>query len=101
MTSKQRFLAALNRQVPDRLPVTIHHVMPYYLDKYLGGISNDAFFDRFGMDPIQWVFDHTPDPKTSDYFDPNHVTGYLEPRRISSDNWRITKESIPDPQYKT
>ena len=37
MTSKQRCLAALNRQVPDRLPVTTHHVMPYYLDKYLGG----------------------------------------------------------------
>jgi uroporphyrinogen decarboxylase len=101
MTSKQRFLAVLNRQVPDRLPVTTHHVMPYYLQKYLGGISNEEFFDRFGIDPIQWVFDHKPDPKTSDYYDPNHVTGYLEPRRISSDNWRVTSASIPDPEYKT
>jgi uroporphyrinogen decarboxylase len=101
MTSKQRFLAVLNRQVPDRLPVTTHHVMPYYLKKYLDGISNEEFFDRFGMDPIQWVFDHKPDPGTSEYYDPNHVPGYLEPRRISSDTWRVTSESIPDPQYKT
>ena len=101
MTSKQRFLAVLNRQVPDRLPVTTHHVMPYYLDRYLPGISNDAFFDRFGMDPIQWVFDHKPDPSTGDYFDPDHRPGYLEPHRISSDSWRVTFEEIPDPQYKT
>ena len=101
MTSKQRFLAVLNRQVPDRLPVTTHHVMPYYLDKYLNGISNDAFFDMFGMDPIQWVFDHTPAPGTGDYYDPDHSPGYLEPRRIASDTWRITTEELPDPQYKT
>ena len=95
MTSKQRFLAVLNRQVPDRLPVTTHHVMPYYLDKYLDGISNDAFFDRFGMDPIQWVFDHKPDPETRDYYDPEHMPGYLEPHRIASDTWRITMEDHP------
>ena len=42
MTSKQRFLAALDRKVPDHLPVTTHHVMPYYLDKYLNGIPEGS-----------------------------------------------------------
>ncbi|MCC6397260.1 MAG: hypothetical protein IT282_09585 [Bacteroidetes bacterium] len=101
MTSKQRFLAALNRGKPDRLPVTTHHVMPYFLNTHLGGISNDVFFDRFHLDPIRWVAEHRPDPGSKDYVDPDHHPGYLEPRRIASDNWRVTAESIPDPQYDT
>ena len=35
MTSKARFLAALEHRVPDRLPVTTHHVMDYFLKKYM------------------------------------------------------------------
>ncbi len=101
MTSKQRFLAALNRQVPDRLPVTTHHVMPYFLEKYMGGASNDVFFDRFHLDPIQWVAEFQPDSETGDYLDPDHRPGYLEPRRISSDTWRVVASPVPDPQYAT
>ena len=47
MTSRERMLAALNREQPDRLPVTTHHVMPYFLQKYMVGMSNDEFFDWF------------------------------------------------------
>ncbi|MBP1690758.1 MAG: methylcobalamin:coenzyme methyltransferase [Bacteroidetes bacterium] len=101
MTSKQRFLEALNRRKPDRLPVTTHHVMPYFLNTHLDGISNDAFFDRFHLDPIRWVAEHRPDPDSKDYVDPDHKPGYLEPRRIASDTWRITAEPVPDPQYDT
>jgi hypothetical protein len=32
MNSKERLLKALNREVPDRLPVTTHHVMPSFLE---------------------------------------------------------------------
>jgi uroporphyrinogen decarboxylase len=101
MTSKQRFLAALNGTVPDRLPVTTHHVMPYFLKTSLGGISNDEFFDRFRLDPIRWVAEHLPDEATHDYPEPGQSPGYLEPRRIASDNWRITTAPIPDPEYDT
>ena len=45
MTSKERMLTAIERKVPDRLPVTTHHVMPYFLDNYVNGISFDQFFD--------------------------------------------------------
>jgi len=61
MSGKQRLLAALDRRRPDRLPVTTHHVMPYFLDVHLCGASNDAFFDRFGLDPILWVAAYRPD----------------------------------------
>jgi uroporphyrinogen decarboxylase len=101
MTSKQRLIAALDRKKPDRLPVTTHHVMPYFLKKHLGGASNDEFFDRFGLDGIRWLNAYKPDAAKGEYFDPDHVPGYLEARRVSSDEWRILTEKVPDPQYDT
>jgi hypothetical protein len=61
MSSKQRMVAALVRGVPDRLPVTTHHVMPYFLDRYMPGTGTQEFFDYFGFDPISWVVEHRPD----------------------------------------
>jgi len=101
MTSKQRFIAALKRQKTDRLPVTTHHVMPYFLSKYMNGISNDAFFDTFGLDPIRWLQMYKPDESKGEYYDPQHVPGYLEPRRVVSDQWKIIPEAIPDERYAT
>jgi len=87
--------------VPDRLPVTTHHVMPYFLDKYLPGYTNDDFFERFGFDPIAWVVAYKPDPSRGEYYDPNQksTTGFLEPRRVVSDQWRIEREELPDPWF--
>lgn len=101
MTSKRRFVTALERGVPDRLPVTTHHVMPYFLKKYMNGISNDEFFERFGLDPIRWLMVYKPDETKGEYYDPTHVPGYLEAHRVVSDTWRIEQERLPDPQYET
>lgn len=101
MTSKQRFIAALTRQKADRLPVTTHHVMPYFLNKYMNGISNDEFFDALGIDPIHWVQAFAPDKAKGEYYDPNHVPGYLEARRVVSDQWSIVSEPVPDERYAT
>ena len=101
MTSKQRFLAALQRKKADRLPATTHHLMPYFLDTYMNGISNDEFYDIMGLDPIRWITAYKPDQAKGQYYDPNHTPGYLEPRRIVSDSWRIVVQDLPDPQYKT
>ena len=102
MTSKQRMLVALERGKPDRLPVTTHHLMQYFLDKYLGGISSQEFFDRFGLDAITWVVAHKPDAAKGDYYDPlQGPPGFLEARRISSDQWRTESEDIPGEVYKT
>jgi len=50
MTSKQRLLCALEREKPDRMPVSLHQWQPYHLEEYLGGISDLEAFEKFGMD---------------------------------------------------
>jgi uroporphyrinogen decarboxylase len=101
MTSKQRFLTALRGGKPDRLPVTTHHLMPYFLDNYMGGISSDECFRLLGMDPIRWVYPHKPDPAAGTYFNPGQSkTGFLETRLISSDRWRVEMEDVPVPAGK-
>ncbi len=50
MTSKERLLTALTGGKPDRLPVSVHQWQGYHLDKYLGGMTPQAAFEKFGMD---------------------------------------------------
>jgi len=101
MTSRQRLLAAITKGKPDRLPVTTHHVMPYFLAKYLHGISTQEFFDQFGFDPIVWTVPHRPDARCGEYFDPlQGAPGFLESRRVTSDNWRVFTEPVPDSARK-
>ena len=101
MNSKQRFLAALNRNIPDRLPVTTHHVMSYFLKTYMNGVSCQEFFDHFGLDPINWVVAHKPDPSRGEYFDPNQGDlDYLEAPLICSDEWQIKTRDLSDPEYE-
>jgi len=50
MTSKERMIRALSREVPDRLPVTVHQWQQYHLDKYLGGIDDLSACRKFGLD---------------------------------------------------
>ena len=102
MTSKERFLAVLNRKKPDRLPVTTHHVMPFFLKRYMNGINYQEFFDFFGLDPINWVVAIKPDISCGDYLDPAHSElGFLEPPRICSPDWQIELEEITGQEYKT
>ncbi len=101
MTSKKRFLKALDRNKPDRLPVTTHHVLPYFLKTYMNGVSCQDFFDQFGLDPIQWVVAHKPDPARREYVDPEQgELGFLDAPRICSDNWQIRTMHLPDSEYK-
>jgi uroporphyrinogen decarboxylase len=102
MTSRQRLLTALNRGIPDRLPATTHHLMPYFLDKYLGGVSNREFFDRFDLDANFWTTPYRPDPDHGEYYDPLQAeVASTETRQIVTDEWRIEPEVLPDRQYQT
>ncbi|MCL2659015.1 MAG: hypothetical protein FWD64_00660 [Acidobacteriaceae bacterium] len=98
MTSKQRMVAALSGKMPDRLPVTTHHIMPYYLEHCLNGMKEDAFWDTFGLDAIRWVLPHKPAPGSKDYPDPLQQAcasiGFFESHRVSNDNWRVYFEDI-------
>jgi uroporphyrinogen decarboxylase len=75
--------------------------MPFFLGKYMNGISNDEFFAHFGLDPIRWLMAFKPDDTVGEYYDPHHVPGYLEAHRVTSDTWRIEHELVPDPRYET
>ncbi|HPO13127.1 MAG TPA: uroporphyrinogen decarboxylase family protein [Candidatus Hydrogenedentes bacterium] len=93
MTSKQRFLAALRREKPDRLPVTTHHVMPYFLEHYMQGIGVQEFFDYFGLDPIEWIMPLKPNPTRGEYWNES------VPGQIASDTWRAEVEPYPGERY--
>ncbi|MFO7668947.1 MAG: uroporphyrinogen decarboxylase family protein [Bacteroidales bacterium] len=102
MNAKERFITALGRGKADRLPVTTHHVMPSFLESHLDGISNDDFFNAFGLDPIQWVMAYRYSPERGEYFDPGHTEmGFLEARRVCSDQWRIILEPMDSAGYTT
>ena len=88
-------LCALGRGVPDRLPVTTHHLMASYLRHRMNGASSREFFDRFGLDAIDWVVAHRPDEAAGEFFDPlQGPLGFLEARRISTTAWRVFSEEI-------
>ncbi|MEN8230006.1 MAG: uroporphyrinogen decarboxylase family protein [Bacteroidota bacterium] len=102
MNSKERFIKTLEGGKADRMPFTTHHIMPSFLENCMNGISNQDFFELFGIDPIHWVMAYNYSPDKGEYFDPEHTEmGFLEARRVCSDNWRIKLESIADPQYET
>jgi len=50
MTPKQRMLTAIDREKPDRLPITIHQWQQYHLDEYMGGIDALEAFKLTGLD---------------------------------------------------
>jgi hypothetical protein len=88
--------------MPDRLPVTTHHVMGYFLLKYMGGATDRDFFDHFGLDAIRWVVAHRPAEAGGEYCDPlQGPPGFLEARRISTDSWRVFPEDVPGQPYPT
>ena len=102
MNPKERFIAAFEHRPTDRLPVTTHHLMPSFLNNYLDGASNMEFFEQFGLDPIDWQMAYTFDPKRGEYYDPEHTEmGFLEARRIMSDNWVIKLEKLEGYTYPT
>jgi uroporphyrinogen decarboxylase len=76
--------------------------MKYFLDKYMNGLSNDEFFDHFGLDPILWLAAQKPDEAKGEYFDPNQEeVDFVTSRQILSPDWRIETEDLPGREYQT
>lgn len=101
MRAKERFLTALERKTPDRLPVTTHHVMPFFLEHTMGGISDQEFFDDFGLDPILWVVAHRADSSRGEFFDIDpKQQDILESPFICSESWIIEREILCDKKSK-
>ena len=66
MTSKERMMLALRREVPDRVPATVHQWQAYHLEKYLKGIDPISAFRRFGLDAAIICFP-IDEPQTPDW----------------------------------
>jgi hypothetical protein len=92
MTSKERMLAAIEGKMPDRLPVTTHHLMPYFLDVYMDGISELEFFEHFGMDAYVWTVSYRSESGQA-WLDEH---GYPV-----TDQWRYESEPVLDQEYPT
>lgn len=102
MNSKERFIRTLKGGQADRMPVTTHHVMPSFLNNYMNGITNQDFFEILGIDPINWVMAYDFSEDKCECFDPSHTKmGFLEARRVCSDNWQIKIEAVNHPSYST
>lgn len=80
MTPKERLVAALDRKKADHLPATTHHLMVYFLNKYMNGIDNEQFFLEMGLDPIVW-------------------TGTAAYKPEDAENWQITMEENNSGKY--
>jgi hypothetical protein len=97
MTPRQRLVTALARGVPDRLPVTTHHLMPAFLQA-LGAISELEFFDRYGLDAIHWTtplragVGCRPDP---------HAQSARESWSHVSDSWRVERSLVSSADVHT
>jgi uroporphyrinogen decarboxylase len=90
LTSKKRMMTALQRGVPDRLPVTTHHIMQYFLDTYLEGNTDREFFDYFGLDAYHWTLPILGEPGISWVDELGH---------LQSDSWRISREECHDGSF--
>jgi uroporphyrinogen decarboxylase len=85
MTSKERMMRALNREKPDRLPVSLHQWQKYHLDKYLGGMSDLDAFEKFGFDTQAQYFGDVGQTQVQDAAE-----------KSSTESWRIEAEVISD-----
>jgi uroporphyrinogen-III decarboxylase len=102
MTSRERLLTALAGKVPDRLPVTTHHVLTCFLQEHFGGRSSREFFDWYGLDAITWTVPHLPHADNGEYPDPLQAEpGFLESRRVASLGWHVEFEELPGRDRKT
>jgi hypothetical protein len=66
--------------------------MESFLNNFMNGISNDEFFEFFGLDAIHWL---TPFREISGVVCV-HSEGYTY-----NDDWRITAEDVPGHEYQT
>ncbi|MEN8193083.1 MAG: uroporphyrinogen decarboxylase family protein [Bacteroidota bacterium] len=108
MTSKERLMTALNKEKPDRLPVTIHQWQGYHLDKYLGGISDLEACKEVGFDAqIQYFEEMAQFWVTDADFTKLNTSTWKDIPKIIDDNpdHRIIHHTIETPEgnltYKT
>ncbi|MHC4755433.1 MAG: uroporphyrinogen decarboxylase family protein, partial [Planctomycetota bacterium] len=91
MTSKERMMRALNREKPDRLPVTIHQWQQWHLDNYFDGMDALSAFKATRMDASIQYFE-----AMGQFWIPN-AENYI----VQTPQWQEEIEVVnPDPTDK-
>ncbi len=91
MNSKERLIRALNREKPDRLPVTIHQWQQFHLDNYMDGMDALDAFKITSMDAAIQYFE-----AMGQFWVPN-----AEEHIVQTPEWREEIEVIdPNPDNK-
>ncbi len=67
MNSKDRMLAALYRETPDRLPATVHMWHDYHLRHFMDGMSAEEAFAACGLDAAITFFPFIEEPASPDW----------------------------------
>ena len=95
-------LTALDRGVPDRLPATTHHLLPYFLNKYMGGASWREFWDRFDLDAYFWTTPYRPDSARGETYHPLQAgLAKTDTRQIVTEDWRMEQDELPGTECRT
>jgi len=94
MTSKERMICALDRKIPDCLPVTTHDVMPSFLVQYQNGIGAQEFLQKYGFDPILRINVFQAEPGQWMEI----INGMP---MVVSNSWRISVEELRGTEYET
>lgn len=89
MTAKERMMAAIHRQKPDRLPVTIHQWQPYHLKNHMDGVSDIEANRAVGLDAAI-TFYEVEEPSSADW----RVTFTQE----QQDGYTVTRYTIETPE---
>ena len=102
MTSRERLLTALDRKLPDRLPVSTYQLMPYFLQRYMSGAAERKCWDIFELDPILWTTPYRPDSSKGEYLAPlTGPYGLGQRRHLSSPDWRVDCQQVEGETYPT
>jgi uroporphyrinogen decarboxylase len=91
MQSKTRMLTALDMGTPDHLPCTTHELIPLFLETYVGGVSEDEFFDRFELDKTIWLNPLSAAVERGELVSP--VKNLYQPF-IETADWRLRTETL-------
>ncbi|MBN2322282.1 MAG: hypothetical protein JXQ30_00990 [Spirochaetes bacterium] len=84
MTSRERLLLAMNREVPDRLPATVHSWMVYFLNRYMQGVDQYEAYEITGLDMVIYEAVYEGGIEGGMFWTDGDM--------MQTDSWRVVKE---------
>jgi uroporphyrinogen-III decarboxylase len=94
MNSRERILAALRRERPDRVPATIMDPQPQYSEKYLDGRNQLETILHFDLDPICFFQNLYENPTFFDVLTYGMDLGSTRMVREIAPEWREVEEVV-------